>query len=61
MYVKSRHYDNVELTDARLDSDDNDAISSFAERRRDEAVAVSNCCLVCWCIILHRSSALCVT
>jgi hypothetical protein len=36
-------------------SDETDALSEtepFVDRRRDEAEAISNCCLVCSCIIL---------
>ncbi len=47
-------YEAVELTEPRLVSVDSDAIfsSALVDRRRDEASAVSNCCLVCWCMIL---------
>lgn len=41
--------------DPRLDSDDSEAmrLSPPDDRLRDEAVAISNCCLVCWCMILR--------
>jgi hypothetical protein len=51
--------DAVEYEEPLLDSDCNDAIWSveaLVDRRRDDAVAVSNCCLVCWCMSLKRIS-----
>lgn len=49
-------HDDVELTEPRLVSVDSEVASvadDAAERRRDEAVAISNCCLVCWCMSLR--------
>jgi hypothetical protein len=50
-------YDDVELTEPRLvsvDSEVGSVAEDAAERRRDEAVAISNCCLVCWCMSLRE-------
>lgn len=49
-------HDDVELTEPRLvsvDSEVGSVADDAAERRRDEAVAISNCCLVCWCMSLQ--------
>ena len=45
-------YDAVELTEWRLDSDDNEVISASRpdDRRR---LTISYCCLVCWCMSLE--------
>lgn len=51
-------YEPVELIEPLLDSVDNEAIRLSApdDRRRSDAVAISNCCLVCWCMILGEGS-----
>lgn len=58
-YSRIGSYSPCELMDVRLESSDRrDAVCwfGFAERRRDEAVAFSNCCLVCWCMTLSDVS-----
>lgn len=51
--------DAVELTEALLSSDEREAISASrgVERGRDDSVAISYCCRVCWNIILEESLA----
>lgn len=45
----------VEDIEPLLRSEDRDtmSISRGEDRRRDDAAAISYCCLVCWCIMLY--------
>jgi hypothetical protein len=49
VYDEVEFMESSELTEPRESSCWKDAMGP-EERLRDEAVAHSNCCLVCWCI-----------